>query len=158
MAGSKCINPFWPMSLSRHTWTCDLITLGRNLIFHCNMTNAVRQTYLYKWFNLTWQDLNVSLHSDHSSYADILLDLIRSHLAGTTYIIPFWPMFVGRHTCTIYSTTLGIPFWPMPLGRQTCTRDLITLGNNWMYHSILTYTLSTRTCTSDVITLTRNLM
>jgi hypothetical protein len=44
----------------------------------------------------------------------------------------------------------------MFLGRHTCTGELITLGRNIIYLSILTITLMQTYFTSDLITLGRN--
>jgi hypothetical protein len=103
-------------------------------------------------------------------------------------------VLLGRHTFTIYSIKLGrnlnkhsilpshiLPILPTILGGQTCTSDLITLGWNIIYVSILTYalrqpyfykwfdqtwqeqnvsipSLRQNYCTSDSITLGRNLI
>jgi hypothetical protein len=136
LAGSKCFIPFWPellgrqsctrsqlagtyfilpfssMLIGRHTCTSDMNKLGRNLMDH-----SLRQTYLYKWFDPTWQEHNVSFHSDLFSWTDILVQLIRSHFTETNCIIPFWLMLIGI---------------------DTCISDLKTLGRNLMYYSFLT--------------------
>ena len=74
----------------RHTCASDLITLGNNVICLSILTYALRQTYLYKLFDHTWQEMNLSFHSDQCS-----------------------------------------------LAQHTCASDSITIGRNFMYHSIL---------------------
>ena len=108
------------MHLGRHTCISELIALSWNLLYHSILTNVFRQTYLYKLIDYTWQETNVSFHAYLCSLVDILVQVIRSHLAITKYNVPFWPMLLARHTCI---------------------SDLITLGRNLMYHSILTNAL-----------------
>ena len=123
-------------------------------MYHSNVTCALRQTYLQKGFNLTWQELTLSILNDLCSYADILVQVICSQLAGTEYTIPFFQLYLFKgfdHTCqelnvsfhsdlcstadmpvqVILSHLVGnrfiIPLWPMLLGRHTCRMDLITL-------------------------------
>ena len=115
----------WPTILGRHTCTIELVTLGRGLMYHSNLANDLRQPCLYKWFELTRQELNVSFLSDQTSqaellvqdlitlgtleliisfhfvqcpYVDIHVQVIRSHLAGSL-IISFWAMLfaLGRN-------------------------------------------------------------
>ena len=132
------IIPFWLMLLEIYTCTSDFFTKGRNLMYHSFLTYTQRQTYLYKWFDHTLQELNVSLHSDLCTFADILLQLISLHLAGTNVIIPFWPMLLGRYTCT----QCIVPFWTKLLGSPNFTGDLNTLGWYLMYRFLPTYALS----------------
>jgi hypothetical protein len=56
-----------PMLLGRQACTSDMITLGKNLIYHSILINALSQTYLYMFFDHTWQELKVSLRSDQWS-------------------------------------------------------------------------------------------
>jgi len=100
------------MLLGRHTCTIDLITLGTNLMCHSSLTNLLRQSYLYKWFDHTWQEHNVSFHFGKRSCTNELITLGRNF-----QIFLFWPMILGRHTCK---------------------SELLTYGRNLMYHSILT--------------------
>jgi hypothetical protein len=48
------------MILGRHTCKSDLITFGKYLIYHSILNYALRQTYLYLYFDRTWQELNLS--------------------------------------------------------------------------------------------------
>ena len=140
---------------------------AENKIYDSILTNALRQTYLYQWFDHNLQKLKVSFHSNQPSQADMLVQVIWTHLAGTYWIILFWPMILGTHTCTsnlitngrnlMYHSILNNAFRPSYLykwidftwqetnvsfhsyiGWHTCTIDSITLGRNLMYHSILT--------------------
>jgi hypothetical protein len=63
--GINLAGTLWIILLGRYSCTIDLITPGRNLMCHCILTNALRHSYLYKWFDYTWQETNVSLHSSH---------------------------------------------------------------------------------------------
>ena len=45
--------------LGGRTITSDFITLGRKQMYHSILTNALRQSYMYKWLDFTWQELNV---------------------------------------------------------------------------------------------------
>jgi hypothetical protein len=112
---------------------------------------------LYRWFDNTWQEINLLFHSDLCSKAFILVQVIWSHLA-LTKCIPFEPMLLGRHTCTSDSITLRRnimnPFisdlntryrnlmyhstWQTHLGRHTCKSDFNTFGRYLMYHCIFT--------------------
>ena len=42
----------------------NLVTHGRNLMYHSILAYAIRRTNLYMSFDLTWQELNLSFHSD----------------------------------------------------------------------------------------------
>jgi len=109
---------------------------------HSLLTYVLRKVYLFKWFQHTWQEQCIIL------FWPMLLGrhtCTRDSITlGRNLIISFWPMLLGRYTCTSELITLGrnfwiIIFWPMILGRHTGTSDFITLGRNKMYHSILTY-------------------
>jgi hypothetical protein len=129
MAGSKCIIPFWPMLLGRHTCTrshlagtyfilpfkpmllgrhnctSDMNKLGRKLMNH-----SLRQTYLYKWFYLTWQEL------------------MHTYAVWLTYLYKWFDHTLQELNLSFHSF----------LGKHTCTNDLITHGRKLMYHSTLT--------------------
>jgi len=51
-------------ALGRHICTSNLFTLGSNLMYHSILENDLTQTYLYKWIDHTWQELNVSFQFD----------------------------------------------------------------------------------------------
>jgi hypothetical protein len=53
--------------------TSDLSTIGRNLIYHLILPNALRQTYLCKLFNHTWQE--IMYHSN-------LTNALSSHISA----------------------------------------------------------------------------
>ena len=156
----------------RHTCSSDMIALGRILNNLSVLTSDIRETYLFKWFDRTWQELKFSFQSLRQTYFYNWFD----HACLEQWIIPFWPMFLGTlyrwfdntwqeinllfHSdlCSkafilvqvIWShlaLTKCIPFEPMLLGRHTCTSDSITLRRNLMNPFI-----------SDLNTLYRNLM
>jgi len=64
------------MLLGRQSGTSDSITLGRNIIYHSILNDAVRQTYFYKLFDHTWQEQNIAFLSDQPTQADIPIQVI----------------------------------------------------------------------------------
>ena len=103
-------------------------------------------------------------HSEQCSYADILLQVIWSHLARTTYIIPFWSMLVGRHTCTSDLSTLARNLMHRPILTYDFRRTYLY---KWFDHTLLKHKciipflptlLCRHTCTSDLIPPGRNLI
>jgi len=78
------------MLLGGQTCTSGLITLRSNLICLSILSYALRQIYLYRWFDHTWVELSATFHFDKRPYVDILEHVISSHLAGTKCITPIW--------------------------------------------------------------------
>jgi len=68
---NKCIILFWPSLLGVRICTSDLNTFVRNLKYHAFPTYVLRMKYLYKRFDQTFQELNLSFHSELCSQADI---------------------------------------------------------------------------------------
>jgi hypothetical protein len=155
------------MLLGRHTCTDDSITLGRNIVtyalvqtdlykwydhtwleLHSILTYALRQIYLYKWFGHTWQVHSLSFHSD--LFALGRHTCTRSHLVETYFILPFWPMLIGRHTCTSDLNKLGRNLMNHSLRQTYLYKWFDHTNRNLMYHSNLTNALRQ---TSDFVTL-----
>jgi hypothetical protein len=114
------------MLLGRHSSTSDWITFGRKLINHSILANVVSQIYLYKWSDHTWQEFCALWQTYLYMWFD---HTCRNLLYQPKYHTYLYKWFSGTKCVT--------PIWPMLLRTHTCTRDLITLGRNLIYHSIL---------------------
>ena len=125
--------PFWPTLIDRYTCTSILITLIRNLIYNSFLIYALRQTYLFKWFYYTWQELMYHFNqtnalSRHTSASD-LTKLSRNVMNLTILTCDLFTL--GRNLMN-HSPLSNV------LKQTTCYKFSIKLGRNLIYLSILT--------------------